>query len=255
MRLLVSGDKHLGLTSDGMSRLDEQERILQAIVDICPGPDGKGVDVHVDLGDLFDAPRPGPEVTALALRYAVQMARAARINFFLTGNHDKPTRGDSNALLPLEALSNLHVAFSQPGIAFRMPEVMKVPQFKSVGMYTFLFLPHVSAWEAKRAGWESPQEMMDSQAALALEEGRPVIAFAHLEVPGSKRNEWDVHQRDVGTAIPEVLLLDDRCLRVYAGHVHKGQEIGKVRVVGSALHVDFSEASDLKGVVVSDLPV
>ena len=57
MKILVRGDIHLDLVSDGVPRLDEQVRVLEYTVAeirrLQP-------DVFVDLGDLFDRPRPSP---------------------------------------------------------------------------------------------------------------------------------------------------------------------------------------------------
>ena len=106
MKILVTGDKHLGLISDGMSRLEEQERLLQACLEIL---EKEEPDIYVDLGDLFDSPRPGPAATALAVRYTMALAQwkqgsGNRQAYILAGNHDKPTRGEVNALSPLREL-------------------------------------------------------------------------------------------------------------------------------------------------------
>lgn len=244
MKILVTGDKHLGLVSDGMPRLEEQERIIGACLKILHA---EQPDIYVDLGDLFDSPRPGPAATALAVRYATLIAEwnvAGRAAYFLVGNHDKPTRGPVHALAPL---AELHA--KDP----RYPRIVAEPAFDRVGDTLIALLPFVTGWEARQQNdhWD-PQAWLDHAAVQALaDSAAPVVVFTHLEVPGATHSADDRSQRDVGTAIPKRLLEDARVLRIYAGHVHRYQELDRVTVVGSALHVDFGEAEDPKGVVVA----
>jgi DNA repair exonuclease SbcCD nuclease subunit len=247
MRLLVTGDKHLGLSSDGESRLEEQRRVLARCVELLGERDP---DVYVDLGDLFHSPRPGPDAYEAAFEYLRAVAewtagKEGRAAFVLAGNHDKPTRGMVNALSPLMGFK-------------RLPQVLLTPWSRTVRRGSvLLFLPFVTAWEARTVfGGAAEQDLMDQAAEAALAEagaGGRVLAFTHLEVPGAKRNEWDVTQRDVGLRIPAVLLADPRVLRVYAGHIHRHQAVGNVTVVGSAIHVDFGEAADPKGAILAEV--
>jgi len=252
VRVLVTGDKHLGLVSDGVSRLEEQGVILERCVELLSH---FNPDVYVDLGDMFHSPRPGPDAYELAFRYLRDLAawrweRKGRHAFVLAGNHDKSTRGCSNALSPLlgfQKLPQVILAPMEKGIGL----ADGVPPTSTWGGALFLFLPFVTEWEARTVfGVDGAQTLLDNAAARALAvatKDAPVVVFSHLEVPGAKRNDWDVSQRDVGLHVPDVLLDDDRVLGIYAGHIHRHQVLGNVVVVGSAIHVDFGEASDQKG--------
>lgn len=247
MKLLMSGDKHLGLISDGMERLEEQERILRRVVDLLKETDP---DLYVDLGDLFHTPRPTPAVYSLAMEYLLAVATWAeereRPAYFLVGNHDKPTRGSAHALAPLKVLED----------HFRSFRVMDKPEVVTYGEdLELVFLPHLSDWEAREVDVDS-----DADAHLAdFEEdatseiaGKPMLVFSHLEVPGARMSNDETVQRDTGLEIPPGFLSGKNLVRVYAGHVHKYQEMERVTVVGSALHVDFGEAADPKGVILAE---
>lgn len=239
MRILVRGDIHLDLVSDGVPRLEEQERVLARTVEAL---DLLEVDVFVDLGDLFDRPRPSPTAYAAAVEYLVGVRENVERAYVLAGNHDKVSRGSVSALQPFERLQRETDS---------IPMMITLPEFEDIEGIRLVFLPFITDWEARNVlgGFDSAQGWLDDFAAGALLDCRRAIAFAHLEVPGARLADDERVQRDVGTSIPEVLLEDDRVLRVYAGHVHKRQDVGKVSVVGSALHVDFGEAGDEKGML------
>ena len=242
---LATGDKHLGLVSDGVSRLGEQRTILDA----CVAELNRGeVNVYVDLGDLFDVPRPGSDAHALGLRYATQVADWRSINpdkrqaYFLRGNHDVTSRGGISALEPIKELGTTDDMF---------PEVVELPKAVRFNDVLLVFLPFLTSVDS--GDHDSVKEFMDvvvqDMVERADNEKIGIVAFSHLEVPGSTNNAWDSRQRDVGLTIPDVLLEYERLIRVYAGHIHRYQHVDPVTVVGSALHVDFGEALDPKGIV------
>lgn len=238
MKILISGDKHLGLTTEGDSRLDEQIKIL----DFCQEQVEKvKPDIYVDLGDLFDKPRPGPMEHALALNHAMSVSFMCASAVFLTGNHDKKTRGHDHALLPLSVLaqdSALRVC-SEPHAEYLDHE------------HLALFLPYVTDFEARANGYECAQEWLDNFANVNLnEQSAKFLVFAHLEVHGASKGE-DV--RDVGLHVPRCLTEAEEVLGVWCGHVHTPQEIGKITIVGSAVQASFSEAGEQKALVLVEL--
>lgn len=247
MKVLVTGDKHLGLVSDGESRLEEQRRVLGRCLELLKE---FNPDVYVDLGDLFHGPRPGPDAYAVALSYLCSLAEWSATSsnpaFLLAGNHDKTTRGSVTALDPFVPIRGTFPHF---------PEVVFLPKTAAVGEFVCVFIPFVTEWEAKANGRESAQAWLDdgSEQLEHKTRGRRLLVFTHLEVPGSKIHEWETTQRDVGLHIPSAILENPRVERVYAGHVHRHQELERVTVVGSSIHVDFGEASDEKGVVLVEV--
>jgi len=240
MKILVTGDKHLGLVSEGVSRLDEPRRVLRGIEKIL---EEEAPDVYVDLGDLFHSPRPSPETVAVAISHFATVAESqARLTAVLVGNHDKPTRGaDLHALLPLVQLRR-----------YGFPRVIDRPRAIDLDDVRFVFLPYVR--ECETAGVDV-QSYLDDVVAEFLEvrRGTRIVAFAHLEVPGAKTSPDDVSQREIGIHVPRALLEDDRVVRVFAGHIHHYQKLDRVTVVGSSIYVDFGEALSSKGCVLAEV--
>jgi DNA repair protein SbcD/Mre11 len=246
VKILTRGDLHLDLISDGLRRLEEQARIVEHTLEVIRA---LKPDVFVDLGDLFDRTRPSPASYALAVEYALALGRElGHRAYVLVGNHDKPSRGEENALTPLVALEEVG------------PRIVLEPTFedypgKGVGL---AFLPYVTDWEARHVNgaFDSAQALLDDFAeavVLAYPDLDRFVAFTHLEVPGSVLADDDRVQRDVGTVIPVALIESTKVVRIFAGHVHKHQTVGKVTVVGSALHVDFGEAADPKGMIFAEV--
>lgn len=242
MKIVVSGDKHLGLTTDGVSRLAEQAMILMEIEDVVRQVKP---DLYVDLGDLFHSPRPAPEVYELAIHHLIQVSEKREEVRFLVGNHDKPTRGDWHALTPLDQVATL-----RPQVVIqRWPEVVDYQDVR------VLYLPHVTAWEA--AAEETMVQIWVDEVALEAVKERPevpLVVFAHLEVPGVGP-AVDHVQRDSGLRIPDCLLMDaGREVHIFAGHVHRREVVdSRVTVVGSALQVDFAEAGSTKGIEILEV--
>jgi DNA repair exonuclease SbcCD nuclease subunit len=254
MKIMVSGDKHLGLVSDGMERLEEQSRLIKRTIEILNDEDP---DMYVDLGDLFHVSRPGPAPYNLALKYLTEIANwtasRARYAFLMVGNHDKQTRGHIHALTPfipvIDYISKVDVN-KVHGI-----KLMQKLKFIYHRGYYLVFLPHITDWEARTFGQDDAKTYLDKFSLRVLDQirSKPFIVFSHLEVPGAKMSNNETVQRDTGLQIPSNLIDAENLVRVYAGHIHKYQEMKRVTVVGSALHVDFGEALDQKGIIISEV--
>lgn len=242
MKILWKGDSHLGLHSDGHPRLSEQRRLHQEIVEIVQQINP---DVFVDLGDVFDSPRPGPDAYEVAFEYGQALATTGVRSFVLTGNHDKRTRGGVHALSPWKVFGT------------HLPQVVDSPRvFTFPGeAFELLLLPHVNEWEARAEVDGSAQGWLDACAAAAV--GNLVgqdrlIVGAHLELGGATP-PGDLVFRPSGLSVPEVLLRSRSVDRVFLGHIHSHQRLEKVTVVGSILYVTFAEVQDQKGLVLYEV--
>lgn len=251
VKILISGDKHLGLVSDGMDRLEEQWRIVERTIEVL---EEEKPDVFVDLGDLFHSSRPSPAAYELAFKYLTSVMKCifdlGGYAYFLGGNHDKPTRGSVHALTPLNVICEAHPK--------AQVEVITLPTTRLVRGVSLWFLPFMTDWEAAEKSnniisTASKYLINYTNGEFSLRGCSPIVAFTHLEVPNASMSNGETVQRDTGLSIPKCLLDKDRVIHVYAGHIHKYQELGKVTVVGSAIHVDFGEADDDKGMILAEV--
>ena len=93
MRILHTGDWHLGKKLDFFSRLEEQKEVL---LEICNIADQENVDLVIVAGDLFDTFNPPVEATELLYKTLKTLSNnGKRPVIAIAGNHDSPDRIDS----------------------------------------------------------------------------------------------------------------------------------------------------------------
>ncbi len=93
MRILHTGDWHLGKRLDFFSRLEEQKEVLEEICDIA---DAERVDAVIVAGDLFDAFNPPIEAIELLYKTLRRLANGGkRPVIAIAGNHDSADRIDA----------------------------------------------------------------------------------------------------------------------------------------------------------------
>lgn len=226
MRILCVGDLHIGASLGGVSRFDEHRRVLEYCQEL-----DEQVDLTVNLGDVFHMPKPHPVSLGLFAKYL------SDYDYILVGNHDRPSRGQWHAFR----------AYGDAGHS----KIVDVP-FVKFGDPTLIFLPYVTDWQAKEAGYPSAQDWLDDFCRKCVKEApKKILAFAHLEVLGAEVGQvraW----REVGTRVPDVLMESRKVSKVYVGHIHSHQHINKATIVGSSIRVDYSEADQLKVAAIYD---
>lgn len=246
MKILVSGDKHLGLTTEGVSRYEEQEEILGACLDAIAEFEP---DVYVDLGDLFDSPRPSPLAYQLANAYLIGVDYlCGAASFVLEGNHDKTSRGVS-ALEPFTEKTDLNRRFS--GSTY--PCIVQEPTIFAHDDSLLCFLPYLYEAESRSRGFDSAQDELESFSKLirkAQTDG-PIFVFAHLEA--GDVSPIDSRERRTGLSVPAWAYELERVQRVYIGHIHSPGKDGKVTRVGSSIACDFAESFEQKGLLLIEV--
>lgn len=237
MKIMIKGDGHLGLTTEGESRLEEQRLIHEHCINLA---DHERPDVYVDLGDLYHTPNPRSEVHAVGIEYARQTTVDDRTSFFLLGNHEMPTRGMDHAQQPIQSATEVVV-------------VDKPVSVEKDGILLAM-LPFVTDWKAKLWGFESAQECLNKFAEGILSgcaKIKKILVFGHLEAHGVQVGS-DQIVRDIGLHVPPCLLDAQVVERVFIGHIHQYQQTDRVTVVGSCIQGDFGDVVD-KGVVVVEV--
>ena len=189
------------------------------------------------MGDLFERPNPTPLLIAESIRHFNEVDKQIARSFWLVGNHDRPSRGEHHALLPLVEVGAKVVA---------EPDTWELDDGVVI-----LTLPYVTDWMARQRGFESAQVWLDEYAkdtVEGLEDGERLYVVGHLDVYGSEHSD----ERDIGLHVPTALL--ESAEHIWLGHVHKHQSVGgNVTIVGSAIVANFGEADEVKGIVEVEL--
>ncbi|HZJ76258.1 MAG TPA: exonuclease SbcCD subunit D C-terminal domain-containing protein [Oscillospiraceae bacterium] len=90
MRILHTSDWHLGKNLEGYSRLREQEKFLEELIDIA---DDQNIDLILVAGDIYDTSNPPAKAERLFYRSIKKLsADGERPVIVIAGNHDNPDR-------------------------------------------------------------------------------------------------------------------------------------------------------------------
>src|SRR5687768_293974 len=103
MKLLHTGDWHVGRTIRGRSRDDEHRQVLSEIARIAGD---EKVDLVLVAGDIFDTAAPSAAAEEIVYRALLNLAEVAPV-VIIAGNHDNPSR--LNAVAPLLSLGRVTV--------------------------------------------------------------------------------------------------------------------------------------------------
>ena len=97
MRILHTGDWHLGKNLEGASRMDEQELFLNDFVDIV---EKNKVDLVIIAGDVYDNSNPPARAEKMFYDTLKKLSKnGERLILVIAGNHDNPER--LSAITPL----------------------------------------------------------------------------------------------------------------------------------------------------------
>lgn len=90
MRILHTGDWHLGKSLEGKSRMDEQEMFLKDFEKIV---DENNIDLVIIAGDVYDSPNPPARAEKMFYDTLKNMSKnGERLTIVISGNHDSPER-------------------------------------------------------------------------------------------------------------------------------------------------------------------
>ena len=262
MRILHTGDWHVGKKLGRIDRSRESEAVLDELVGIAKD---QQVDLVVVAGDLFDRGLPPFVSLKLVLETLVRLADTGAHVVAIPGNHDSPDLFD--VLTPHLAHSNVTMRHK----TLRPAEggVVTVPsrdgsETAQVACFPFLHESSIVAWadegEDKHKSYaDRVRDICRAYAEwmLANGDGKTVdILAAHFMVHGAipSGSERELHIGEAymarENAIPNVH---------YAalGHIHQAQgapgSADRARYCGSLMQLDFGEAGQDKSVCIVDV--
>lgn len=261
MRLLHTGDWHLGKALRHHRRDQEFEAVLQEVLDIARL---ERVDCLLVAGDVFDSALPPPEAERLAFEFFRELAGARIPAVIIGGNHDHPRR--LNAFGRVLELVGIRV-LGEP-VPPQEGGVIVVPSRDGeeqavVALFPWMSERRVRTWEGLVRG-EGLAEYAQAVGDLLQGLGRFFrrdavnVLLAHVLVDGvlvggEAAGERPLHMGQVYAVPPQRLPLADY---VALGHVHRHQEVrnAPTRAVyaGSLLQLDFGEEGQRKCVVLVD---
>lgn len=257
MRILHTGDWHLGRTLEGRSRLAEQEAFLDELVRMA---DEQQADLILMAGDVYDSVNPPAAAEQMFYDAAARLTDGGRPLVVIAGNHDQPERVSS--VTPLVSkrgitLVGLPSAEAVTVTAPRTGEIAKIAAlpYPSEARLNELLSSDGSEDELRRAYSERVGKLMQMMAR-DFSPQTVNLAMSHIYVLGGLESESE-RPIQVGGAYT----VDPSALAVGAcytalGHLHRPQAVkgeGIIRYSGSPLAYSFSEAGQAKSVTMVDV--
>lgn len=262
MRILHTGDWHVGKTLARRSRIEEAREAVDAVV-VAAGE--HEVDAVLVCGDVFEHLSPSPDAEELVYQALLRFERERIPVVLLAGNHDHPHRW--RAIEPLLARFAVHVV---PEV--RRPDeggIIELAARDGSTSAQIAALPWVTerrlVGAAELMGLAGqPYQTYASEVARLLEAlcapfdpDKCNVLAAHLYISGAMPAGSERHLTigDLFAVAPQAIPATAQYVAL--GHVHRPQRVPGVavpaRYAGSLLQLDFGEAGQEKSLVLVEL--
>ncbi len=255
MKILHTGDWHLGKVINEFSLLPDQKYILSKFFDIVSL---EQPDVIIISGDIYDRSIPPKEAVELLNATLTRIIEEFSIpTLIVSGNHDSQERlSFGNKVLEHKKL------YIEGVISSNIKKVILEDEFGNVNFY---LLPYVHPVLIRNLlNDDSIHDHSDAFNALIKQikddfnpNERNVLINHNFIIYSNEENELSESERSLsigGTDFVDVTLIEDFDY-VALGHLHRTQKVKKdnIRYSGSLLKYSFSEHDSDKGVVIVDL--
>lgn len=259
MRLLHTGDWHVGRAIRGRSRSEECADALREVVGIALQ---EGVDSVLVAGDTYDHRSPSPESDAMVFEALLRLHEADIPVVAIAGNHDSALR--------LEAVAKLLAAIGVTVVPRVVPpergSLVEVPSRTGSDAAVVACVPFVpprrfgdaaALFRATEDWYLSYAEGMGRLLSVMAQEFRPDrvnVLLAHMFMDGASAGGGE-HQVTIGIEYAvSPSRLPSTASYVALGHVHRPQAVrgapSPTRYAGSLLQLDFGEKEQTKSVTI-----
>lgn len=256
MKIIHTGDWHLGQSLFGLDRYWEQEQFLDWLL---AELEREKPDLLLVAGDIFDSPNPPARASALYYGFLAKLATSNHRPqvVIIAGNHDSASRLEA----PRELLEQLDIQVR--GVVRKTNDGnpafnhLAIP-IKSGG--TCLAVPYLRQGDFSREGGyaEGIKAFYHDLVAHISEDVEPIIVMGHLHVLGGKVLPDDSSERAIIGGLEYVPedTFSERIAYTALGHLHRPQRVGdreNVRYAGAPLPMSFTEENYRQGVLMVEL--
>lgn len=256
MRILHTGDWHLGRTLEGRSRFREQEMFMDELIQLTRD---QQVDMILMAGDVYDSVNPPAAAEGLFYDAAARLNDNGCQLVVIAGNHDQPER--ISAVSPLVAQRGITLV----GLPSSRSVIVDVPRTKERAVIAALPYPSEARLSELLAEDGDERELRSAYSAKVgklmrqlAQEFRPDtvnLAMSHIYVLGGVESDSERPIQVGGAYTVDPSALDVGAQYTALGHLHRPQLVkgsGLIRYSGSPLAYSFSEAGQAKSVMLLD---
>lgn len=278
MRILHTGDWHLGKNLEGQSRMDEQELFLNDFIEIVERQD---VDLVIIAGDVYDSSNPPARAEKMFYDTLKRISNhGKRLTLVISGNHDNPQRLVAAGPLAMEhgiimvgtpktivqpgdygkhKILNSGEGFIEIEINGEKSVILTVPYPSEKRLNEVLYGDMDSDDERLKCYSDRIHDLFDNLKSNYREDTINLVV-SHLFAMGSEESGSERSIQLGGSYIVDGGCFPDEAQYIALGHVHKPQIVPgtnkRARYSGSPLHYNRKEISfDKKCFVVDVKPM
>ncbi|OKP69547.1 exonuclease sbcCD subunit D [Paenibacillus sp. P3E] len=257
MRILHTGDWHLGRTLEGRSRQKEQEQFIDELVEIA---DDSQADLILMAGDVYDSVNPPAAAEQLFYDAAARLTANGRPLVVISGNHDQPERVASvSPLVRRQGITLVGLPTSEPVTvhAVRTGEIAKIaalpyPSEARLGE----LLAGDSGEDELRLAYSARVGRLMNMLGREFTPHTVNLAMSHIYVLGGVESDSERPIQVGGAYTVDPSALSCGAQYTALGHLHRAQHVkgdGMIRYSGSPLAYSFSEAGQAKSVALLEI--
>lgn len=257
MRILHTGDWHLGRTLEGRSRLMEQEKFLDELVAMA---EDQQADVIMMAGDVYDSVNPPAAAEGMFYDAAARLSENGRQLVVIAGNHDQPER--VSAVSPLVSRQGISLVGlpSSEAVRIHIPRTDEIAIIAALPYPSEARLSELLAGEGDetelRLAYSAKVGMLMRQLASSFQADTVNLAMSHIYVLGGVESDSERPIQVGGAYTVDPSAMDIGAQYTALGHLHRPQAVkgnGMIRYSGSPLAYSFSEAGQAKSVMLLDI--
>jgi DNA repair protein SbcD/Mre11 len=257
LRVLHTGDWHLGKTLEGRSRLEEQEAFVEELALIVKD---EAIDLILLAGDVYDTVNPPAAAEQLFYDALARLADGGQRQIVaIAGNHDNPDR-----LAAAAPLADRH-GISLVGLPVAEPIRLSCRRTGEQAVIAALPYPSESRLrellaetadeEALRSAYSTRVAHLMARLASGFTDQTVNLAMSHLYVLGGAESDSErpIQVGGAYTVDPSAFAIGAQYVAL--GHLHRPQRVKadeRIRYCGSPLAYSFSEAGQAKSVIIFD---
>ncbi len=275
MKILHTGDWHLGKNLEGHSRLQEQEAFLQDFIKIV---EEQNIDLVIIAGDVYDTSNPPAAAEKLFYDTLKKLSKnGERITLVIAGNHDNPERliaagplamehgiimvGTPKTIVPTGQYGLHEIVDSGEGyvelkIRDEHAVILTVPYPSEKRLNEVLYQEMEEA-EERAATYGERIKTLFNNLAVHYRKDTINLVTSHLFAMDSEEGGSERSIQLGGSYIVSGDCFPEEAQYIALGHVHKPQVVPgtnkRARYSGSPLHYNKKEVSYTKKCFVVDL--
>ena len=252
MKIMQTGDWHIGKLVHGIHMTEDQRYILKKLV---MKVETEKPDVLIIAGDIYDRSIPPVEAVELLDEILSEIIIKYKTNIIvIAGNHDSPDRvGFASNILKDNGL------YIIGNIEKEVAPIVINDEYGPVNFYAIPYIEPIIARELlKKSEIKSHDDAMrEIINTIKIKENERNVCIAHAFVMGTEKPDTSDSERPLSIGGTESVSVEyfTKFDYVALGHLHRPQKVKEeyIRYSGSLLKYSFSEAVHKKSIPIVNL--